>query len=1508
MSAGMEPRFPSRNPALGAALAALLLVCGLDAPAAAAVEPREGAAATREARGVVVLEASAPRELASLGPGIASWLSFQLSSAGLEVTEPVSRPRTAHASPRELWTEIARASGGAHLVVPDLEVARGRVDVRLVFVEAGSAEIVASGHASASLEKLGEALRDATARLLGELEVSTGKEAGAAPRLAELAAYSRGVSQLRAGEFAGAYESLQGDRSPFAEALRGHVVQASRGRGVPVAEFARLAIAQGELDRAWVQLRGALKKGDDPALLVAAAGAAQLRGDPAQAIAAYEKASALDPTNGEPHLLRAELLLEGGDVEGARLAFETAARLLPEEPRPLEALGELPDTPPGRRAELLVRAGTLRGARFEVDRAHAHFEQAIALDPPRAGRAWRELGAAQALVGRQHAASQSYERALSIGEEDPLTWTTFGRIRRGLEDVLGSKKAFERALVLDPNHAPAHRELGELYTETGRPQEAIPHLEQAVRLRPDDPGTRRAYARALFASGDSERALELVAATSASPDEAVADLREAARIHGSRGEHEAARVALERAIELAPESPSLREELARVHEARGDANAASSAREDAVLLSGGIEPEGDEARAAAAGSQTFEGLVASFPALRSEGRVAFLGVERDLGVRERVLELVRPRTLDPRRVAHDLALALGERFELDPQPPSAPALDRDLAALRAFDADTERIALVNDVLGSEALFVGRIAVAPPAEGADATAVLNVELRMLTGRHAGEVAAYANTATLVLDEERFLGRNWAAFGIYGLAALVLAAPVCRGWGSMLVRLDYASSGKGFFSIRISRRPGRAKKGNAKRGGRKRRFQQRLRSLGRFARAMAGRETLFRWLPARTYYVMVHGLLEDQLTGDVIGNYFEEKQVKIERGERVELHFDFRPKEAPVQVQVWAGEQLAAQAIVGVRGVAPRYAREGKLVLALGRGTHVVRAGFDGRGCEKRVELHELEGMTLRFSSYDEASLVFENCPEAVEPFLSFDDLAAADHLERAGQKRAADRVRGQYHRDRGEREKAAAFFEAAGRLEQAAELVAPAAAERSATLFEKAGDFTRAAERYRAAGDLRRAAQAFEASYDLESAIECWREAGDAAKVLELLERLGSFFEAGELALERGEVDRAIRDLQQVDLRSPHYGKACERLAEILVGQEEFELAAQKLHDAVYASGGDDAPVDLIARLAEALERAGSDPAALEAWEVVRRRDLNFPGVAARIQELRKALRKPAADDAVADPPTVAGPPAESRYEILGELGRGGMGVVLQARDRRLGRVVALKRLPDNLRDHPTAVKLFLREAQAIAALNHPNIVTLYDADQDERGFYLTMEHLEGMPLHQLLRKHRRLVAKDAARIGVQVASGLQYAHERRVVHRDIKTANLFLTRERVVKIMDFGLAKVIEEVRRSSTVIGGTPYYMAPEQAAGEPVDHRADLYAFGVTLFELVSGSVPFPDGDIAYHHRHTPAPDLRERIAGAPDSLAELVAALLAKRPDDRPATTAEVGRRLQEIVQGV
>jgi serine/threonine-protein kinase len=247
-----------------------------------------------------------------------------------------------------------------------------------------------------------------------------------------------------------------------------------------------------------------------------------------------------------------------------------------------------------------------------------------------------------------------------------------------------------------------------------------------------------------------------------------------------------------------------------------------------------------------------------------------------------------------------------------------------------------------------------------------------------------------------------------------------------------------------------------------------------------------------------------------------------------------------------------------------------------------------------------------------------------------------------------------------------------------------------------------------------------------------------------------------------------------------------------------------------------------------------------------------------------------------------------------------------MGVVFKARDRRLGRTVALKRLTEALREHPKAVELFLREARAAAALNHPNIVTLYDAGQEGDTFYITMEFLEGSPFQAILARKEKLSARDVARLGIQVADGLAYAEEQQIVHRDIKTANLFFTHKKVVKIMDFGLAKMIEEVRKSSTVIGGTPYYMAPEQSLGHAVDHRADLYALGVTFFELVTGSVPFREGDVAYHHRHSPPPDPRERAPEVPEAMAELILHMMAKDPDARCSSGREVSRRLQEILR--
>lgn len=260
--------------------------------------------------------------------------------------------------------------------------------------------------------------------------------------------------------------------------------------------------------------------------------------------------------------------------------------------------------------------------------------------------------------------------------------------------------------------------------------------------------------------------------------------------------------------------------------------------------------------------------------------------------------------------------------------------------------------------------------------------------------------------------------------------------------------------------------------------------------------------------------------------------------------------------------------------------------------------------------------------------------------------------------------------------------------------------------------------------------------------------------------------------------------------------------------------------------------------------------------------------------------------------------------ADGRYELLERIGAGGMGVVYRAHDRRLDREVALKRLSEQLVDHPKAVRYFQREARAIAALNHRHIVTLYDVDEDEGVPFLTMELLEGWNLAQIVSMRGPFSSADTARLGAQAAAGLACAHARGIVHRDVKSGNLFLTRERIVKVMDFGLAKVAEELRRSGTVVG-TPQYIAPEQAAGRDVDARADLYALGVTLFQLATARCPFEDGDLLHHHRHTPPPDPRSIRPDVAPVLAEIILACLAKEPEKRPATADELAQRLRASV---
>src|SRR4030095_1455491 len=260
------------------------------------------------------------------------------------------------------------------------------------------------------------------------------------------------------------------------------------------------------------------------------------------------------------------------------------------------------------------------------------------------------------------------------------------------------------------------------------------------------------------------------------------------------------------------------------------------------------------------------------------------------------------------------------------------------------------------------------------------------------------------------------------------------------------------------------------------------------------------------------------------------------------------------------------------------------------------------------------------------------------------------------------------------------------------------------------------------------------------------------------------------------------------------------------------------------------------------------------------------------------------------------------------YKILALLGAGGMGHVFRATDTRLHRTVTIKILRSETVSDPQRKRRFLQEARAASALNHPNIVTLYDIASDGEMDYLVMEYVEGKSLDRLITA-KRLPLAHCIGYAAQIASALAAAHSAGIVHRDIKPANVMVTPESHVKVLDFGLAKLIEPEESAGTVtaaglIMGTPAYMSPEQASGGQVDHRTDIFSLGVMLYEMVSGTRPFTgksNVDTMHEIVHAPAPPL----VAVPPRLADIVDKALAKDPRDRYQNAGDLAVDLRRLL---
>jgi tetratricopeptide (TPR) repeat protein len=587
----------------------------------------------------------------------------------------------------------------------------------------------------------------------------------------------------------------------------------------------------------------------------------------------------------------------------------------------------------------------------------------------------------------------------------------------------------------------------------------------------------------------------------------------------------------------------------------------------------------------------------------------------------------------------------------------------------------------------------------------------------------------------------------------------------------------------------------------------------------------------------------------------------------------------------------------------------------------RGSHYRGASQDleiARLCHRAGRLYEKAGAT------DEALALYERGGQT---------RLAAQLAEKLGMHRKAAEL----YRKSGAIEKAAELYERAGDAREAANLVGDAKlhagdAAAAAEAFVKAGDFLRAAEVFESAGLLTRASECFEKSGAFREAAEAslratssastsraadlFVKAGQPLRAAELYFELGDFemaamlfgkagrhFEAAKAAAEANSETQMVEHLQRVVPDDPNYLTAVRELSRAFERRGWASLAQEKLRSVLGGQPMGAESLELWDQLARAEEAQGNLEEAAAILHKMMSVQYGYQGASDRYTSLQKRIeeeRKRAATFRSQAPPVVRHE-GKRRYELLGMLGKGGMGAVYRAYDHLLGRHVAYKVLGEALARDPQARDQLLLEARAAAQLNHPNVVTVYDLGYDQNETFISMELVEGESYQALLRVKTWLSMDEAMHWLVSVCQGLDHAHGRGIVHRDLKPSNVLLAADRRVKILDFGLARRADNGDSERGTLGqsmsGTPKYIPPEAIQGGPIDARSDVYSLGATLYELLVGLPPFTEGNLLLHHLHTPPPPLRAKRSDIPPKLEELALLCLAKAPGDRFQTAGEI-----------
>lgn len=479
--------------------------------------------------------------------------------------------------------------------------------------------------------------------------------------------------------------------------------------------------------------------------------------------------------------------------------------------------------------------------------------------------------------------------------------------------------------------------------------------------------------------------------------------------------------------------------------------------------------------------------------------------------------------------------------------------------------------------------------------------------------------------------------------------------------------------------------------------------------------------------------------------------------------------------------------------------------------------------------------------------------------------------------------------------------AATYFERSGAIEEAAEH------------YERGNDYANAVRLLARLKNYVRAARVAEQANDLRTAITFYKETGDLNAQIRLYKQMGELSQAAKLLLELRRLEEAEEIIESMNAADPGAMQVFEAFGDILSGRGQTEEAYARYRTAVGNRPVNNETLSLYKKMSKMLfETDELGPAQELLKQIITFKPDDSASIQllselsqaqARRQEQSRLARSGVAQNDIRNSQVnqafghlTGVEQQQDRYEILEEIARGGMGIVYKAKDRFLDRTIALKVLNENFAENQLAIEYFVREARSAASLNHPTIVTIFDVGQQQGYVFMAMELIDGTTLKNYIRHKGVLSEPQIIWIAIQCCTALDFAHSRGIIHRDIKSGNAMLTRDKSLKIMDFGLAKAIRDHQGEHTQLIGTPYYMSPEQVSGVNVDFRSDLYSLGCMLYECATGRVPFKEGEPAYHHVHTLPVPPKERNPEISDTLNAYILRLLEKNPDNRFQSAGE------------